>query len=149
VVLVIVGDGSDFESVNQSIRNLQLSEHVILTGFIPEPDTVEFYANADVLIFPTYCNEGFPMGLFNSVAAGLSILTTRIRAANDYLTEPENCLWVEPRSSDSIYQGLDRLLSSETLMDEMKRKNIEKARLFSKKVVCAELSEIIETVNKN
>ena len=47
------------------------------------------------------------MVIFNAAAAGLPIITTRIRAAADYLKEPDNCLWVEPRSPDLLAGKID------------------------------------------
>jgi glycosyltransferase involved in cell wall biosynthesis len=148
VTLVIVGNGNEYENVKQSINARGLIDSVILTGFIPEPDVVEFHANSDVLVYPTYDQEGFPMGLFNSVAAGMCIVTTPIRAATDYLSEPENCMWVEPQNGASIYKAIDTLFQSETVMNQMRKNNIQKARIFRKEQVCAELSEIIDIVTR-
>jgi len=146
--LIIVGDGSEFGNIKQSIQAQGLTENVILTGFIPERDVVEFHANSDVLVYPTYDQEGFPMALFNSVAAGMCIVTTPIRAATDYLTDPENCKWVKPQNSASIYTAIDTLFQSETLMNEMRSNNMQKSGLFSRETVCAELSKIIDTVTR-
>jgi glycosyltransferase involved in cell wall biosynthesis len=83
------------------------------------------------------------MVLFNSLAAGLPIITTQIRAAKDYLTEPENCLWVEPNSTKSLQAAIAKLLSNPTLMAEMKYRNKEKSNLFTRRVVCKELSQTL------
>ncbi len=147
--LIIVGDGADFTDVKDRIKALNLSDKVVFTGFIPEQDVVAFYANSDVLVFPTYFPEGFPMALFNSVAAGLSIVTTPIRAATDFLSEPENCLWAEPQNSGSVANLLKKLLSSNSLRLEMSRNNLKKAVLFGKDQVAKELAQTIETIMKN
>ncbi len=146
--LIIVGNGSALNDVKQTIHKLGLQEKVILTDRIPEEDVVEYYANSDILVFPTFDQEGFPMALFNSVAAGLSIVTTPIRAATDYLSEPENCLWAEPQNSESVFTALETLLKSEPLSANMKINNIEKGQFFGKERVCEELDKIIETVLK-
>ncbi len=149
VKLIIIGDGEDYEDIKQLITNLGIAQGVILTGFIPEQDVTKYYANSDILVFPTYFPEGFPMSLFNSVGAGLSIITTHTRAASDFLTAPENCLWAEPKNAGSVYAALCKLLSSESLMVRMKENNIEKAKLFSQVQVCAELEVIMNTVIAN
>ena len=71
-------------------------------GQIPEDEALDFYCGCDVLVFPTYHAEGFPMTVFQSLAGGLGIVTTRIRATADYLQEPENALFVPPRDPAAL-----------------------------------------------
>ncbi len=146
-VLVVVGDGSEMEAIKKKVTDYNLCGSVILTEkFIPEQETIKYYSNSDILVFPTFAAEGFPMALFNSVAAGLSIVTTPIRAAKDFLTEPENCVWVKPQSSDSVYHALDKLLTNEINMNQMRLNNKKKAVIFSKEYISNELATIIKNV---
>jgi glycosyltransferase involved in cell wall biosynthesis len=147
-VLIVVGWGPEETELKQLIEQLSIANRVIFTGFIPEQDVVNYYANSDVLVFPTYFPEGFPMALFNSVAAGLAVVTTRTRAAADYLTSPDNCLWAEGQNSESVYQALKTLLNDEQLLRDMKQRNIEKGQEFSRAQVAAELSTIIKQAIK-
>jgi glycosyltransferase involved in cell wall biosynthesis len=145
-VLVIVGDGNEYENIKQTVKNEGIENRIIITGFIPESEVVDFYSNSDVLVFPTYFPEGFPMALFNSVAAGMSIITTPTRAAVDFLTAPDNCIWVEAKNSDSVYNAMNEILSSEPLRERMRRNNRALVESFSKQQVSKELSEIIDHV---
>jgi len=145
--LIIVGDGVELEVVKQLAQSLGVDKQVIFTGFVPEQDTIPFYANSDVLLFPTYFPEGFPMALFNAIAAGLCVVTTPIRAAIDFLSEPENCLWVEPKNSIDVADKVNKLLRSVPLMSAMKKSNIIKGEMFNQQHVCTELSEIIEKIS--
>jgi glycosyltransferase involved in cell wall biosynthesis len=145
-VLIIVGDGSEYENIKHLIASRGLAGKIILTGFIPEQEVVNFYSNSDILVFPTYFPEGFPMALFNSVVAGMSIITTPTRAAIDFLTAPDNCLWVEPQNSESVYNALTKILRDKPLRERMRKNNIRLVESFSKRQVAIELSEIIDKV---
>lgn len=148
-ILIIVGDGEEFFNIKSKINTLNIQDKVIMTGWINE-DQVNYYtSNSDVLLFPTYCSEGFAMALFNSIAAGLAVITTPIRAAIDYLTEPKNCLWVEPESAPSIVSAVNVLFSNDKLIHEMRNNNKVKAHLFTKRVVVLELSQILESIKSN
>ena len=149
VFLIIVGDGEELVAVTQKIEKLNLKNDVLLTGWIDEAKVAHFTSNSDVLIFPTFFPEGFPMALFNSLAAGLSIITTQVRAAYDYLEEPKNCLWVEPRSSLSITKALEKLLINTDLMKYMRINNMQKVHLFTKEVVSQELLAILISIKEN
>ena len=144
--LIIVGNGSALDAAKESIGQLKLNHKIIFTGFIPEQDVVEYYSNSDILVFPTIFPEGFPMALFNSVAAGLSIITTPTRAATDFLSEPANCLWVEPKNSESVLSALVTLLKTDELMRTMSINNILKGELFSQNQVVKELSATIDNI---
>jgi len=146
LVLIVVGDGAEYEHIRREYNTAQSGGRIVFTGFIPEQQVVDYYANSDMLVFPTYFPEGFPMALFNSVAAGLSIVTTATRAASDYLTEPENCLWVEPQDSDSVADAVTKILKLKALESSMKFNNLRKAELFSRSRVAGELSEIFNQI---
>lgn len=88
------------------------------------------------------------MALFNSVAAGLCVITTPTRAATDFLTEPENCMWVQAQNSGSIVEALQKLLKSEQLMSSIKKNNVAKAIIFGKVQVGKELAQTIENISK-
>lgn len=147
--LLIVGWGPEQESLKELAAGLNITDEVIFTGFIPEAEVVRFYSNSDILVFPTYFPEGFPMSLFNSVSAGMPVVTTPIRAAADYLSQPENCLWVKPQNSESVSEALQKLLSSPELAEQMKTNNKLKGREFSREQVCNELSQIIDQITQS
>jgi glycosyltransferase involved in cell wall biosynthesis len=142
--LIIVGSGEDSAELENYIATNNLTDKVILTGWITEGEVVEYYANSNMLLFPTYCSEGFPMALFNSIAAGLPVVTTAIRAATDFLTEPENCLWVKPKSGNDVAKAVTRLLENDALVASMSANNKVKAKLFCKAQVCKEIAETLQ-----
>jgi glycosyltransferase involved in cell wall biosynthesis len=104
-------------------------------GYVTEEEAAKFYANSSMLVFPTYHYEGFPMVIFNAAAAGLPIITTRIRAAADYLSEPENCLWVEPRSPGQVADAIHTLVIGEDERKQISANNRLLAARFSAEIV--------------
>lgn len=149
MVLIIIGDGAELRTIKNKINKLKLDKNVISTGWISEDKVTTYISNSDILVYPTFAPEGFPMALFNSIAAGLPIITTYIRAAMDYLQEPNNCLWVKPKCSDSIEVAMEKLLTNEDLMQQMRENNLQKAKLFAKSVVSHELADILISINVN
>ena len=86
------------------------------------------------------------MTLFYAVAAGMPIITTRIRAAADYLEEPENCLWVEPRNPAMLAEKIALLLDNQELQESMRDSNRKLARQFSSECVTREYLHAYQTV---
>ena len=129
--LLCVGDGPTRGGAEAEVDRLALNSHVRFFGYVAEEVAAEFYANSTMLVFPTYHYEGFPMVIFNAAAAGLPVITTRIRAAADYLSEPENCLWVSPKHPSALAEKIGLLIESETLRARMGANNIKLVDRFA------------------
>ena len=140
--LLCLGDGETRQTAEAQTAHLKLAEHVRFFGYVPEAETQEFYAGSTMLVFPTYHYEGFPMVIFKSVAAGLPIITTRIRAAADYLREPDNCLWVEPQNPALLAEKIIALLDCPKLRTAMSESNRKLAEGFTAEVVTREYVDV-------
>jgi len=140
--LFCLGAGEDEAKAKKRVSVYKLEDKVTFTGFIPEAETKAYYAMTDIFVFPTYHEEGFPMALFQSVAGGAAIVTTKIRAAADYLVEPDNCLWVPPRNPRILADKLKQLMDAPDLCLNMKQNNIKLVEKFDKNTVAKEFIEI-------
>jgi len=86
------------------------------------------------------------MTVFYAAAAGMSIVTTRIRGAADYLQEPENCLWTEPRNATMLSEKIAFLLKNQETRRNMSQANRELARNFSAALVTREYLEVYSRI---
>jgi glycosyltransferase involved in cell wall biosynthesis len=146
VLLACVGDGPARADAETEARRLGVEGDVRFTGYVREDETVGFYAHADALVFPTFHDEGLPVVLLKALGAGLPIVTTRTRAAIDYLREPETCLWVEPHHPEQIADRVERLLGDEVLRHEMGRRAREAAQQFDPVRVAHDYKALYENV---
>lgn len=140
--LCCVGDGAERAAAEAEASALGLLAQTRFTGYIPEAEAARFYRGSTMLVFPTYHDEGFPLVVLKSVAAGLPIITTPLRGAADHLREPDNCLWVEPRDPAQLAARIIRLLDEADLRERMRRNNLELARTFTPERVAAEYVRI-------
>ena len=143
---ILVGDGKDFSQVKQLAGELGLDPYLRFIGWVEEGETEHFYDCVDILILPTFHTEGFSMVLFNAVASGLPVITTRIRAAVDHLKMPENVIWVEPKSEKQVADAINELIRNETLRNNMSANNKTLASRFSRDKVCHEMSEAFMSI---
>ena len=122
IVLECLGDGPLEQEARQMVSELGLNECVNFHGHVPPNELDKLFFETDIFVFPTSHNEGFPIGLFNAVAAGMPIVTTKTRAANDNLSDPENCLF---STSDpaNIADRLEELIGNVGLRTRMSENN--------------------------
>ncbi len=140
--LLCVGDGPVRPAAEAEVRKLALESNVRFFGYVPEEQARSFYSYSTMVLLPTSLYEGFPMVILNALAAGTSIITTRIRTAAVYLREPENCLWVEPRNPEMLAEKMAYLLDHPEVRDSMKNHNLELARQFSPELVASEYMDV-------
>jgi glycosyltransferase involved in cell wall biosynthesis len=146
--LYCVGDGPIREQAEALAAELRLGESVQFTGQIAEEEATRYYLGCTVLALPTYFQEGLPMTILQAVAAGLPIVTTKVRATGDYLTEPANCLWVEPQHPAMLAKGICRLLDTPDLRKCMKENNLALAKNFAVEVVAQDYLRLFNYIAK-
>ena len=86
------------------------------------------------------------MAVFQAVGAGKPVITTKIRAAADYFTEQEHCLWVEKKNPQQLYQQIGMLANDKALQDKMGRNNLVLAEKFTAEKIVAKLMEYFNKI---
>jgi len=142
ILLDVLGDGETRLVAENLAKNLQITEFVIFHGHVGEETVQEFYRKSDLLVFPTFHIEGFPMVIFNALQFGLPVVTTKIRAAADYLKEGENCLFCEAKNPESVAGKIAEILQNNDLREKMSENNRALANSFTAEKVAPEYLEI-------
>lgn len=144
-VLHLVGDGEIRAEAEREVEKLNLREVVKFTGYIPENEVTKYFFEKDILIFPTRHIEGFPLVIFKAVAVGMPVVTTQIRAAADYLREPENCLFCT-QAPENIAARIIELIENKQLRAEMSANNINFGKTLSPQAIADEYSAIYRKI---
>ena len=140
-VLTCVGDGEMRRAAESQAESLGLQREVKFTGYIPEAEVTNYFFDSDIFIFPTRHAEGFPNVLFKAVAVGMPVVTTRIRAAADYLKESENCLFCTQKPED-IAGKIIELIENKSLRDAMSANNLKFGKTLLPENIAAEFLDI-------
>ncbi len=85
VKLKIVGDGALRSVLEETARHEKLN--IEFTGLQDRATVLETIANADFLIIPSECYEGFPMVIAESFACGTPVLASRIGSIEELIEE--------------------------------------------------------------
>jgi len=142
IVLDVLGDGETRLPAEDLANALEISGFVNFHGHISEETVQEFYRKSDLLVFPTFHIEGFPMVIFNALQFGLPVVTTRIRAAADYLKEGENALFCAAKNPQSVAEKIAEILQNKDLRERMSKNNRALASEFTAEKIAPEYLEI-------
>ena len=104
----ILGDGRDFEIVNNLRKELGVENTAEMNGFTENP--YPFFKNADYYILSSRY-EGFPTVLFEALTLKKNIIATDVSGVNEMLENGKLGMIVE-NSEEGIYQGMKKALSN-------------------------------------
>jgi glycosyltransferase involved in cell wall biosynthesis len=107
---VIVGDGSQRESLIQEISRLGLDLHVELVGALQHNEVLQMLAEADVFAFcgcPERGQYGLPNVLVEAMGSGLPVVTTWLPEVDELVEDGKNGLVA--LDDDELFEALREL----------------------------------------
>lgn len=132
----ICGLGPLEHRLEKLILDLNMQSNIWLLGY--RSDIAEILNMADVYVFPSL-QEGLPVALMESMAAGKAVACSRIRGNTD-LVDSNGGVLFDPHSVDDCTMAIDQLLHSN--LAKMGEYNSNKIRGFSKETVRELMSKI-------
>jgi glycosyltransferase involved in cell wall biosynthesis len=137
--LVITGEKRwNYKSIFETIDKLNLQKEVIFTGYIPDEDLPALYNAADLFVYPSLY-EGFGLPPLEAMACGTPVITSNTSSLPEVVGDAG--IMVNPYDIDELTNKMYKVLTNEGLTEELSKKGLERAKLFSWKK-CAE-----ETLN--
>jgi len=118
--------------------------YIKILGYIPEKDMVALHASALFLAYPSLY-EGFGLPLIKSMKVGVPVLTSNTSSMPEIVGK--SGLLVNPRSVQSIYQGMVKLLSSATLRQQLANNALKTASKFSWDQTAIKTLDIYSKIN--
>lgn len=108
--LVIVGTSDHDTSYFKRLKQLDVNEKVIFTGYTQGEDLRQLYSHARLYVLSSV-NEGFPLVLLEAMGYRLPLVVSDIPAT--HLIELPDDNYVKAANSDALAQGIRRALKKE------------------------------------
>lgn len=110
-------------SVEAAIREQDLTANIELKGFVPEPELMQWYSQANVFVLPSINDgwkfEGYGLVHLEASAAGLPVIGTHDCGAADAIIDGETGLLVsQTHIAEELPQALLTLLSNQHLAEQ-------------------------------
>ncbi len=127
--LVLVGSrGWHDDDIFSTSRSLRLADRVLFLGYVPQAELPAIYGAADAFIYPSLY-EGFGLPLLEAMACGVPVVTSNVSSMPEVVADAG--ILVDPHSVDALADGLQRVVTDRSLHDELSRKGLERAKLFT------------------
>lgn len=140
--LVIAGKkGWDYEAIFSLVKQYQLEEKVIFTGYITEEDKQSLLKGALAFVFPSLY-EGFGLPPLEAMACGTPVIVSN-RASLPEVVGNAGIL-IDPENQEQLAEAMEKILSDTDYRDELSQKGIAQAQKFSWKETARRLWEVYE-----
>jgi len=147
--LIIVGDGSLRPHVKKQIRELNLEDKVLITGFIPNSQIPRILEKASVFVLPSY-GEGLSNALLQAMAAGLPCVVSDTEENREVVRHGVNGLLFPVGDSKALAEVLIRVLTDKELALKLANKAREDVKnLKAKNIVRLYLKAFLKSLNSN
>lgn len=127
--LVLVGDaGHGFDEVKYVIREFNLDDEVIITGWAPEADMPYIYNGAAAIVHPSLY-EGSSIPLLQAMACGTAIAASQTTSIPEVAGDA--ALFFNPRDVRSIAGAMAKIISDNELRQKLINNGFERIKNFS------------------
>jgi glycosyltransferase involved in cell wall biosynthesis len=117
-----------YDETLRTIEELQLSDSIILTGYVPQSDLPALYSGAICFIYPSYF-EGFGLPPLEAMKCGVPVIV------GDRTSLPEvvgdAAVLVDPFDVDALAAAIEKVISDSDLRTELGLKGLGRAKLFN------------------
>lgn len=141
---LIIGEGPNRKKLSRLIKSKRLGEKVELLGY--RNDVSALYKKSDIFIFPSL-REGLGNAAIEAMASGLPIITSNVHGINDYSKENISGCKFNPKSIQSIYRAISKMISQKDLWPSYGKRNIEISRNYDTSIVLTQISDLFQLNN--
>jgi len=140
--LVFVGGaGWNNEDFLKTIKNYNMGEKVILTGFVNDKDLPYIYNRANVFIFPSFY-EGFGLPPLEAMASGTPVICSGSSSLPEVVGGAG--ILVNPVNEEEQARAIKKLLFSPKLAKKLSLRGIKQAKKFSWNKVATATLKVLE-----
>jgi glycosyltransferase involved in cell wall biosynthesis len=116
-----------YDETLRTIKDLEISDSVILTGYVPAATLPALYSGALCFVYPSYF-EGFGLPPLEAMKCGTPVIV------GDKTSLPEvvgdAAVMVDPFSIDDIARAIEQVIGDSELRSQLRAKGLEQAKLF-------------------
>lgn len=116
----IAGDGPQRENIAAIIREMSLQESVTMLGH--REDIPEVMASLDIIVHPSYANEGVPQSILQAFAMEKPVIASDVGAIREVVIDRETGLLIPPQDSPGIAEKVMELYRNPLLRQDLAKK---------------------------
>ena len=144
--LCIIGNGSEYQNLQDLINNVLLQEKIHLLGYKSPEEISNLLSDSDCYVLSSK-SETFCIACIEAMAKGLPVIATDCGGPKEYINE-ETGVFVPIDDEDALANAMDRMVLDGKKYNKGRIRNYCREH-FSEDVIVEQLSRIYhETISK-
>ncbi|AHL23102.1 glycosyltransferase family 4 protein [Thermococcus nautili] len=132
-----------YEDIFELIGKLNLQRDIIFTGYVPREDLPSLYNAADLFVYPSLY-EGFGLPPLEAMACGTPVITSNTSSLPEVVGNAG--IMVNPYDVNGLTKAMYEVLTNKGLREELSKKGLRRAKLFSWRKTAEETLKVYEEV---
>ena len=124
-------------------KSLNMEKDVIFIEHVLDKDLNSVYNSAQVFVYPSIY-EGFGLPPLEAMACGCPVITSNTSSLPEVVGDAG--VMVHPHDTNSLSEAIYQILSNQSLGDELRKKGLSRAKLFSWDKTAAETRGIYNEI---
>ena len=129
--------------LNDLVSYLKLTKEVILIDYVDNNELKKIYNIADVFVYPSFY-EGFGLPPLEAMACGTPVITSNTSSMPEVVGDAG--IMVDPYDVDALTKAIYEVLTNDGLREDMRKKGLERAKLFSWEKAAKETLNVYEEI---
>jgi glycosyltransferase involved in cell wall biosynthesis len=125
------------------IKELNIENEVIFIDHIPDKDLTAVYNAASVFVYPSLY-EGFGLPPLEAMSCGCPVITSNTSSLPEVVGNAG--IMVDPNDVDLLCDKMYQILSNDSLGEELRKKGLNRAKLFNWDKTASETLRIYEEI---
>lgn len=139
--LIITGKkGWLYQQIFEKVKELDLEEKVIFTGFVSDQEAEKLLKNAEVFVLPSFW-EGFGIPAVEAMAVGIPVVASNAGSLPEILGNA--AVIVDPNKPEDIAAGIKKAINDAKLRKQLVAAGRERALVFNWQNCCKIIYETL------
>jgi glycosyltransferase involved in cell wall biosynthesis len=130
-----------YDETLRTIRDLEISKSVILTGYVKSANLPTLYSGALCFVYPSYF-EGFGLPPLEAMKCGTPVIVGNKTSLPEVVGEA--AVMVDPFNVEDIARALEQVMGDSELRAELRVKGLERAKLFDWRITAHKTLAVYE-----
>ncbi|HAF07677.1 MAG: glycosyltransferase family 4 protein [bacterium] len=129
--LIVAGKGPLDVVARRLVKDLDIEDRVLFTGYVKKEDIPKYYRTADIYCSPALGGESFGIVLLEAMACNTPVIASSIHGYSQVIENFKNGLLFDPLSDDDLISKLILLSDDERLRENLKLNGEKRALEYS------------------
>lgn len=141
--LILVGGGTTENKIKNLVKDLNIENSVLFTGFASEEKVRKIYEKANIFVTASAADNQ-PLTILEALASGLPVIAAKIGGIPELIKHGRNGFLFKTNNLDSLTKNILKILLDKNLQRQMSKEGIKTAKSHDIKEVIFSMENLYQ-----